>query len=112
MKAGHREVVPFQVQLHQEVLQDGIVPFAGDFVQSNVQGLLFCLVLDVQNNDLGLGIAQVHHHIAALVALDDGAIAVDHDGIGVPELVQAVPDLDVFRVIRGQFLAGIVFSRV
>lgn len=62
-------------------------------------------------DNLCLGIAQVHHHIAALVALDNGAIAVDHDGIGVPEFVQAVANLDIFRVIRGQFLAGIVLCR-
>lgn len=72
----------------------------------------FALSWMSKNDDFGFYITQIHHHGAPLVALDDGPIGVDHDGIGVSEFVQAVPDLDVLRVLRGQFLARIVFSRV
>ena len=110
LESGHAEVVALQVKLHQEVFQQLVVPLAGDLIEGGVQGFLFGLVPDVQDDDLRFLVSEIHHHCPALVALDDGAIEVDYDGVCVPELQDRPLDVLVLLVLRGQLFSGIVFS--
>ena len=54
-KASERDVIVPKVELHKKIPERNLIPFAGDLIERNIQGLLVLLV-------------QIHHyHVSVLI---------------------------------------------
>ena len=84
-----------EIEVEQQVFQLDLIPFSCDFVQRNIECLLIILV-QIDHDDLRLGVSEVLHNVVALVASDDGSVLVYDDRIHVSEGLNAALDVLMF----------------
>ena len=112
IKAGREDILSAGGDFGQQGRQLLIVPFAGDFVESNVQPL-FVHLGQVNHTDLALLYAQVQKDAQPLVAADHiPCAAVPYDGLHVPEGQNGRFQFLISRISGLQGLAGIICCRV
>ena len=103
-----RYVIVAPVQVAQKVGKEVIVPFAADFIERDIERLFFALV-EVYNNAVDFGVAEVFHHFEPLVSTHHYACAlIPNDGLDIAELQNAPLEFFVFCVARLQVFARII----
>lgn len=109
-ETGRCQIVIIEIEVEQQVFQLDLIPFSCDFVQRNIERLLIILV-QIDHDDLRLGVSEVLHNVVALVASDDGSVLVYDDRIHVSEGFNAAFDVLIFWIGWLQLDSWVVFRR-
>ena len=113
IEAGAVHVVTARLQALQQISQRHGLPFAGCFVEHDVQRFFVRFVFNMNDHALKLGRALCGQHLVPLVATHDIARGlVPNNRVNVPEVRQAALDLLIRWITRLQVFARIIFGRL
>ena len=111
VKASDGGIVSAIVQILEESGQERKVPIAADLIQRHVQSF-FLFFVEVEDDAVYLGIAEMLQHLQALVAADDHSCAlVPQDWLHIAEFFYAAFQLFKFGISRMQVFPRVVLCR-
>ena len=111
VKASDGGIVSAIVQILEERGQERNVPIAADLIQRHIQSF-FLLFVEVEDDAVHLGIAEMLQYLQALVPSDDhsGAL-VPENRLYIAEFFYAAFQLFKFGISRLQVFPGVVLGR-
>ena len=111
VKAGKCDIIPAVIQVFEKIGEQSLIPFAADFIQSDIECFFFLLV-QVHHHAVDFLVAEVLHDFEPLMPANDRSCSlIPYHWLDIAKLLDAPFELLIFGIAGLEVFPRIIWSR-